>query len=317
MEPGYLIGFYILISTLPGIYLATKKYFMIVQNQKYNRFIIKLFYFVPSITTFTLILSLLPWALYRIFLFEYTTFLIDKFTIYIALLCPLSASIFLIYFFKKYVIRTDMPPEFRLDFMDYKLYVFMPHARMIGPAQYHTKYVYPKKRDSKELLIGKPVGNLIYDFKILKQINYTITGEVIVSEVALEIFRKYYLTGYQTQPVTDNNKSLADSGPFHQIVPLNILPSFSPKTIVQAKRTPQLRVFVKNDSFYYDADVMGNVFDFNATSEILGSHDGFPYSPQRLWIVSNKAMRILLKEFDQQRRDFIPVMLVGDKDITQ
>jgi len=311
MDSGYLIGFYILISTLPGIFLATKKYFLIIQNPKYNRFIIKLFYFVPSMTVFTLILSLLPWAVYRIFLYDYSQFLIDKFTIYIALLCPLSASIFLIYIFRKYVVRTDLPPEFRPDFMDHKLYVFMPHSIMIDPFQYHTKYIYPKKRDSDELLIGKQVGNLIFDFKILRQINYTITGEVIVNENTLEIFQKYDLTGYQTQPVTDYNKPPSHSGIFYQIIPMNTMPPFSPKTIIRVKRTPKLRVFVRNDIFYYNADVMDNVFDFNATSEILGSHDRFPYSPQKLWIVSKKVMIVLLKECGCQKRDFIPVMLVG------
>jgi len=57
---------------------------------------------------------------------------------------------------------------------------------------------------------------------------------------------------------------------------------------------------------------MDNAFDFNETSEILGSKLTSPYYPQRLWIVSKRVMKIFLKEFDLQRRDFIPITLVND-----
>ncbi|MCL2863779.1 MAG: hypothetical protein FWE54_06885 [Methanimicrococcus sp.] len=312
MDYSYIIELYFLVSTLPGIYLATKKYFFVIQNPKYNRFIIKLLFCIPTLTVITLLLSLLPWAVYDILLSDYTQFFIDRFTIYIALLCPSLASIFFIYVLKKYFIRTDIPPEYQPDFMDHELYVYMPHIQILGAAHYHTKYESPKKRDLKELLVQKQIGSLIYNLKILKMVNYTKNGEFIVNKEALEIFQKYDLTGYQIQTITDHNKPPSDSGIFHQIVPLNIMPSFSPKTIVKSKKTPLRRVFVLNDLFYYNSCVMDYVFDFNVTFEVLGSRDGEPYGPQRLWIVSKKVMVVLLKECSQQKRDFIPIILDDD-----
>jgi len=98
------------------------------------------------------------------------------------------------------------------------------------------------------------------------------------------------------------------------------MPSFSPKTIVQSEKKALLgfSTLVLNNFFYYNSDVMDNICDFNLTSEILGGNNGFgtnpyPYMPQRLWVVSKKAMRILLKEFGYPKRDFIPVMLANDK----
>ena len=314
----YMIQLYFLLSTLPGIYLATKKYFMVIPNPKYNRFIIKLLYCVPALGSLTLILSLFPLYTFILFFDDFTPFLVEKFTIYITLLCPLLTSIFLISILKKYFIRTDLPPEFRPDFMDHELYVFMPHNQIFRGAFQNTKYESQIKGTSNKLLISKQIGNLILDFKILNQINFTATGALVINEEALEIFQKNNLTGYQMQPVSDSNKSSSVSDVlYHQVIPLNTMPSFSTKTIVQSKNTPHLRVFVLNDLFYYNADVMNNVFDFNVTSEILGSHDYVPYLPQRLWVVSKKAMIILLKDFKQTKRDFIPVILVNDENITQ
>ena len=308
----YMLPFYFLLSTLPGIYLATKKYFMVIPNPKYNRFVIKLLYCVPFLGSFTLLFSLFPWFVFILFFDDFTPFLVEKFTIYITLLCPLLTSILFILILKKYFIRKDLPPEFRPDFMDHELYVFMPHNQIFRGAFQNTKYESPVKGTSNKLWIPKQMGNLILDFKILNKINYTAASAFVINEEVLEIFQKNNLTGYRIQPVSNSNKSSSTSDvSYHQVIPLNTMPSFSPKTIVQSKNTPYLRVFVRDDIFYYNADVMDNVFDFNATSEILGSHDRFPYSPQKLWIVSKKVMIVLLKECGCQKRDFIPVMLVG------
>ena len=91
------------------------------------------------------------------------------------------------------------------------------------------------------------------------------------------------------------------------------MPPFNPKTIIQSGNKHLFYTRVLNDLFYYNSDVMDNVCDFNVTFEILGSNSREPYLPQKLWIVSNKAMRILIKEFDYRKKDFIPVVLVDEK----
>ncbi|MCL2142030.1 MAG: hypothetical protein FWH46_04050, partial [Methanimicrococcus sp.] len=251
---NYLILFYFLISAIPGIYLATKKYFLVILNPKYNRFIIRLLYCVPSLTPFVLVLSLFPLFGFDVYFNNFSQILVEKFTIYIALLCPLLTSLLFIIILKKYFIRTDIPPEFWPNFMNHELYVFIPHIRIIGGSYYHTRFEYPKKREPDQLLIGKQIGNLILDFKKLKDINYTSTGEFVISEKVLDIFQKNNLTGYQIQPVLDYNKS-SSSELYYQIIPKYTMPLFSSETSVHSKKTPQLRVFVLNDLFYYNSCV--------------------------------------------------------------
>jgi len=202
----YVILFYILISTLPGIYLATKKYFLVFTNRKYNLFGIRLIYCVPAMAAWTLLLSLFPLVVFYVFL-------VDKFPIYIVLLCPLLASIFLTLIFEKYIIRKDIPFELRSDFMNHDLYVFIPDVRNRIDSNYayrgrytayilenSSDYVYPKrsaKQFSKQLFFGKQISNLILNFKLLNEINFTFTGEFVVNNKALQIFQENNLTGYQ------------------------------------------------------------------------------------------------------------------------
>jgi len=53
METPTLIFLTFLLSAIPGIYLATKKYFLIFHNRKYDLFIIKLIYCVPAMVVWT------------------------------------------------------------------------------------------------------------------------------------------------------------------------------------------------------------------------------------------------------------------------
>jgi len=303
---------FFLFSIVPGIYLASKKYFLVVPNPKYNRFAFKLIYCIPALGSLTLMLSIIPLSVLIIFSNHYPH-LVDE-LIYIGLLCPLLISIFLILFLKKYVIRTDVPFECQEDFFDHELYVFIPYTR-IEP----LNIVYPKKRyKHRELDIGTQSGNLVLNLKYLIKVNYTSTGGLVVREEALEIFQKNNLTGYRLQPVSSSKKSSADlDKKYHQIIPLCVMPSFSPKTIVRSGTYPMFHTLVSDNLFYYNSSVMESVSDFNVTFEYLGSNEGVPYFPQRLWIVSNKAMRILLRDLDQKRRVFIPVTLIDNEDVTQ
>jgi len=90
------------------------------------------------------------------------------------------------------------------------------------------------------------------------------------------------------------------------------MPPFSPRTVIQPKTQPLFSTLVLNDHFYYNSTVMNEIFDFNITFEFLGSNTGIPYHPQKLWIVSKKIMEIFLKEFGQNKRDFIPVILADE-----
>jgi hypothetical protein len=74
-----------------------------------------------------------------------------------------------------------------------------------------------------------------------------------------------------------------------------------------------LRHYAVDDKFYYNRKVMESIVDFNRSLEGLGAYDGSPYHPQKLWVITKKAMEFLLTEFNYNKRDFIPVMLVDDE----
>jgi len=227
----------LLISTIPGIYLAAKNNFLMIPNPKYNRFAIRLFYCALPLIPLTLLLALFPFSLILVVFFDNYPHLADEFS-YLYLLCPLLSAISWIFLLKKFIVSTDIPFELRPDFMDHELYVFMPHIRSNGInknrlqtySSHDRKNIeYSKKsRQSKDPIVGKQTDNLVLNFNCLNKINYLNTGEFIVSDEALEIFQKKNLTGYQIQPVSNLKKSSSDSGKqYHQIVPLYTMPAFN------------------------------------------------------------------------------------------
>jgi len=141
---------------------------------------------------------------------DFSLLLADKFTNSIVLLCPLLASIFWIFIFEKYLIRKNIPFEFQPNFLNHKLYVFIPDVRtesgsasmpnilLHTVAPFNTNFVYPAKKDlKKQLVFGKQIDSLIMDFKFLNRVNFTTTGELVVNDEALKIFQRNNLTGYQ------------------------------------------------------------------------------------------------------------------------
>jgi hypothetical protein len=311
----YLILFYVLFSTIPGIYLASKKYFYVIPNQKYNIFLFKLIFSVPALTCLILVSSL-PILLFWELQPNFSSYLIEIFGRYIILGIPILLDIITILFFEKYCIRKDIPFEYQPDFMKHELYVFMPIQKIIGGSYYKTKFTYSKKREPKELLIGIQAENLTMDFKILEgyDVVYTNTGEIVVSEKALKIFHANNLSGFYTQPVKDYRKPPIESKKiFSQLFSQSILPKMAAETEICITNVLQLKVCVRNDLIYYDKTTLENASDFNRSLEVLGSHEGIPYAPQHLWIVTNKAMKVLINELNQRKRDFIPVNLVDDE----
>ena len=320
----YLILFYFLISAIPGIYLATKKYFFVIPNEKYNTFFVRLIFSVPALTIYVLLLSLIP-LLFDFFLEDFSDYLIGNFSRYIILGIPGFVSLITILFFEKYCIRKDMPFEFQADFMEHELYVYMPNQKIISNRKYKTKYVYPTEQKPKEFLIGTQCENLMMDFKILKNYDIvrTYNGEIVISENALNLFNSNNLSGFYTRPVKNNRKTSSIQEPI-QLIPQYNLPKMASQTRICIVRVPWSKVntrikdwllasYAHNDLIYYNKSVLENISDFNQSYEAFGSYDGFPYAPQKLWIVTNKVMKILIEDLNQNKKDFIPIHLVDDE----
>ena len=308
----YLILFYFLFSTIFGIYMATKKYFIVIPNEKYNIFLVKLIFFVPTLAGLVFVSSAPILLIFGGILPDFSNYLIETFGRYIILGIPISLSLITILFFEKYYLRKDMPFEYRPDFADHELYVFIPIQRIRGGNYYKTRFINPTERETEELLIGVQDENLIMDFKILEEydIAYTHTGEIVVSEETLDLFHANNLSGFYTQPVKDYRKLPFESEKtFSQLFSQLTLPKMAAETKICITHISQLNVCARNDLIYYDKTVLENACDFNKSLEVFGSRDGIPYAPQHLWIVTHKVMRILINELNQNKRDFIPINL--------
>ena len=94
------------------------------------------------------------------------------------------------------------------------------------------------------------------------------------------------------------------------------MPKMSPQTKI--KKRPAYLIeygfFINDGIVRYDTSVPNSASDFNKTAEYFGSSSGMPYLSQKYLIVSQKTMRILINQVGQKKRDFIPVVLVSDRE---
>jgi hypothetical protein len=301
---------------LPGFYLATKKYFLVIVNKKFNIFPIRLLFTIPAGIMFSFLVTLISVLIFGLFL----KFILP-FDDYFPILLILS-SLFVTFSFKKYFIRNDLPPEYDPNFMNYELYVYMP-LQKIPQNEYNRFGIPPGIRLGKDLFVGIQKEDLKLHFKSLQgnDIVFTEFGEIVVSDKALSIFSKYGFNDlFGTRHVQAISVKLNNHLPYnlnekyYQLLSTSVMLPLDPKTeIKKVIANFSTRHYVVDNKFYYNRKIMENISDFNVTFEILGANDGSPYRPQKLWIVTNKAMEFLLTEFDQQKRDFIPVMLVDDE----
>jgi hypothetical protein len=211
-------------------------------------------------------------------------------------------SLLTIFYFKKYILKDDLPPEYRPDFMEHKLYVFMPMKRINDRASYaiSAQSIGQVRAQVRDLIIPSK--------KLKNDILFTRYGAIIVSHKALEIFGKNNLTGYQIRDIL-NEKS--KSSTHFQLISEFDMPHMASQT--KLKRGLVSGRLIPDDKIYYDSFVLNHVSDFNKTIEYIGTNDGMPYYHQKFWIVSHKAMDILINQLGQNKRDFIPAMLIGDE----
>jgi hypothetical protein len=298
---------------LPGIYLAAKKYFLVIPNKKYNIFPIRLLFTIPAGIAISFLISIIPICVFGIFLryilpFEYYSWGLI-----------ILSSIFTVIAFKKYFVRKDIPPEYDSGFEKHELYVYMPIQKI--PRRKYTQFSFPPGvKWDKDLLTGTQKEDLKLNFKSLsKDFVFTDCGEIIVNEKA---FSKFSENGFdnlfEKRPIKAvkgfRHQPYDLKEPYFQLLPIRILPPFDTKTeIKKGVGNFSLRAYAVDDKYYYKREGMTEIADFNITSEILGAYDGTPYYPQHLWIVTNKAMKVLINELNQKKRDFIPVNLVDDE----
>jgi len=298
-----------LLILFPLIYLAGHSFFFFTPNKKRNSFIIRLFFLTPGTLIISFGFCVFVWSIFFVFFENFSYSVYNIFGYYSLLPLPLFVSSFLLLFSKKYILRKDIPPEFQSDFFDYDLYVYMPSIREVDdrPAvKIHSNTA------SISQLVNGPDRDLVLNCNDLpdKNILFTKYGGIIINNFASSIFETNNLTGYRSRPIFEK-KTISPSNIYMHIISSS-LPPLSPLTKITKAKFPY-RSLVKNDQVYYNSTILKEASDFNRSFEYFGSNSILPYPPQRLWIVSNKAMKVLINELNQNKRDFIPVHLVDDE----
>jgi len=305
MNYGVLLCF--IFAILPGIYLAGIKYFMVILNEKYNIFLIRLLFTIPLGALITFISSVGPILFLNVIMgnhyFDY---------IYVASI--ILSSLFSILIFHKYLIRKDIPPEFDPDFINHELYVYMPLLK-IPCFKYNQSVFPPTIRSYKKLSIGLQKEDLKLNFKDLKgeDIVFTDCGEIIVNQKALSIIEKHLNFSFETRSVKDyRSKPYVLTEEYFQLLTKPVMPSIHPQADMKKEKSNASFGIYAMNKFCYSKNVMKSISCFNVTTEFLGSYNGVLHYPQKQWIVTNKAMKVLINELNQHKRDFIPVHLIDD-----
>ena len=317
----YLAAFILML--LPGIYLATKKNFLVFSNKKFNNFVVRLILTGPVGfgLSFAISLFIQIWPIILRFDLPFDL----PFEI---LFSVILSSILSILFFKIFILRKDIPPEFDPAFMNHELYVYVPRQKFFRRI---NLIVYPYGSLFNNTLLPDFQKNSTIGLKQLKNKDFVFTdlGEIIVSEKAISIlsdngFGDSFETSQIIRPVSKKgavlkgDTSQPPENSYFWLIPKNTMPPLNPKSIIRETTIYntfyKLQNYVVDDAFYYDRKVLETMSDFNVTSEVLGAY--IP-CPQKLWIVTKRTMELLLKEFDQHKRDFIPVKLIGDENKIQ
>ena len=141
----YFIISYIIVSAVPGLWLAAQKNFLIIPNRKYDIFPVRFLFMVPLVFVVLMLSGTSDFFIDAAFPELYQT-LPERFGIYIGLLEPLSVSLVVIPAIRLFVLRKDLPPEKDPDFMNYDLYVYHPKPEIdtscisVFTAQPHPLY---------------------------------------------------------------------------------------------------------------------------------------------------------------------------------
>ena len=185
----------------------------------------------------------------------------------------------------------EIPPEYRSDFMDFDYYLYTP--------TFSEKT--PKIRSLPEAL-HEMRPEAIIDLKDLagKDLFITSSGEIIVSDAVLEIFRKHGITGYHTGAVKDPSGNRSED--HYSILEDHIMPPRSARSTIRPDSAwTRIRV---SGYLFYDQSAFSGCSDFNKSYEETGD---LTYGRQHYWILSKNVVRIFIEELGQPKRDFRPV----------
>jgi len=297
----------IFILLLPGVYIASQKNFLVFFNKRMNNLILRFIFIAPGSFVFSAVFSLISYAIVLVFfsiLGLRNTF--DGMTTDLSIFFAVFGNLLTIFYFKKFIFKNDLPPEYQEIFESHELYIFMPLHRSINDSTFYNI--------SDDFKIGRvrvQVRDLeISSKKLTDKIHFTRYGALIAGSDVFRIFEENNLTGYKTRKIIDK-KTKNGSTSYFQLISTSEMPSVSAQTKIKKGLISGL--LLKDDIIYYNKNILNRIEDINKTFEYVGTDDGMPYYHQKLWVVSKKAMEIFINQLGQEKRDFIPVNLVDNE----
>ncbi|WP_338102080.1 hypothetical protein [Methanolapillus millepedarum] len=213
----------------------------------------------------------------------------------IYLISAFLVSVVSILLLEKYALRKDPIPQLQPDFMKHDLYIFSPPYIDIGSGFLRDV---ESEGDETEEKYGKLHRLKIDDYA------FTRFGDFLITKDTLDVFHENNLTGFQVSPVQN------DESEIYCLSAMHTMPPFSNKTTLKLEFSPKKLVF--DGTIFYDKEVLSNALDFNRSHESFGGNSRFLYSSyisQKYWILSNKAVHVLIHKIGVSQWNFVPVVL--------
>ena len=285
---NWLYIIYIVICSFPAFYFASKRNFVVIPNQKFNSFLFRLIFILPTFLILIFVLSLI--------LSSFLQIIISNDSLMVNIIASFTIGLMIIILLEKYAIKQDLPPQLRPDFMEYDLYIFTPKNIDIRNTLLRDIESKRKNKNKSQNLNHIEHNGIIF----------TREGELIIAQNTLSLFEEKELTGFQAIPIENTD--------YYKVLAIHTMPPFSDKTTINIGYSPERLVFDGN-IFYNNANTK-QAFDLNRSYESVGRDSNllyFSYIKQNYWILSNKTVNFFINELKMSKRDFIPINLIIDK----
>ncbi len=296
---------------LPGLYAASFRNFIIINDRKKDCFLLRAVYAVPAFSLATVFTVLLVFCLCQIVIEHYTEFGINDNDIVYgnAAFSSIISGLIVTAFFRVFLLPSSEPPELQKDFLDHDFYVYLP----IPSLQNKVSQPDSPKRNS----IPDDSAGIRSELKTIENKRSDILssawGEHVISESVSEVFQKESLSGFSIRPLVDCHRPPYQSQrKFWLLTAQNSVPPLSRLT----KTTTNSFFLVSDDRFIYDRSCRSLMYDINSSDESFdynrGIGRGIVRRPQKVLILSQKTVRIMTEQFRVPKRYFLPVYFTDD-----
>ena len=282
-----------LLSAIPGLYAASRRYFIIIANPKHDSFLLRAAYAVPPLSMWSFFMALLVVVLYQL---GRSIYGLDadywSSEVYIYSFAVAALLVVLICCFV--LMPRSVPPEFRDDFMTHDFYVFLPDPDSRTPMIYQPPM--PRKPSLQEAWIRNSVytrTDLRFLDKNGKNIISSSYGQFFISEKARTLFDVNGLTGFQIRSLIHaGSRPYQPEKKYFHLSVSSVLPPVSSQ---------------KGNMLIYDRSVKDIMCDFNLTAEKIYFKKNY-YC--QIMIVSKKAAEIMMDRLHSPKRFFLPVSFI-------